>query len=108
MKGFLMFIVVAIIIISAVSYYNSTEYVDIKVTKLERITTGAGSSISSKFIVYTDREVFENTDEMLLGKFNSIDFQNKLKVDSSYSVEVIGWRMPMLSMTRNIIKIRKR
>ena len=50
----------------------------------ERITTGSGKDISSKFIIYTENEVFENTDSWLFVKFNSADYQNKLEVGKTY------------------------
>ncbi|HHX70455.1 MAG TPA: DUF1523 family protein [Gallicola sp.] len=54
----------------------------------------------------TEDEVFENEDEFIRLKFNSSDVQNKLKVDSTYTVRVIGWRIPFLSTYRNIIEIK--
>ena len=85
--------------------YISIDEVQIVVTDKERITTGSGENISSKFLVYTDGEVFENTDSILFFKFRSADLQNQLKVDSSYTVKVNGFRIPVISSFRNILEI---
>jgi hypothetical protein len=40
-------------------------------------------------------------------KFNSSDLYKDLQIDSTYSVRVVGKRIPFLSMYRNIIEIKK-
>lgn len=88
------------------SYYGSSDVVKIKVNDKERVVTKSGDEVESRYLVYTDSEVFENTDDLFKFKFNSSDVQNQLKTDSTYTVEVIGWRIPVLSMHRNIINIK--
>jgi hypothetical protein len=85
------------------AYYLSSDTVEITVKDKERITTGSGENISSKFIIYSENEVFENTDSWLFFKFNSADYQNKLEVGKTYKVKVAGWRVPFLSMYRNVV-----
>ena len=85
------------------AYYLSSKTIVITITDKERVTTGSGESISSKFIVYGKDEVFENTDSWLFLKFSSSDIQNSLKVNKSYKVKVAGWRIPFFSMYRNIL-----
>ena len=107
MKKILFIVIIVVgIFIYPVLKYSSINTVEVKISDKERITTGSGSDISSKFLVYTENEVFENTDALMVLKFNSADVQNDLKVDSTYNVKVIGWRVPFLSMYRNIIKIK--
>lgn len=86
-------------------YYNSSKNITIKINNKERITVGSGKNIESKFIIYTENEVFENTDDFFYLKFNSADFQNNLKIDNIYTVKVVGWRIPFFSIYRNIIQI---
>ena len=86
-------------------YYASSETLEITITDKERITTGSGESISSKFILYGKNEVFENTDSWLYLKFSSSDTQNKLSVGKTYKVKVAGWRVPFFSWYRNIISV---
>ena len=62
---------------------------------------GAGG-IDSKYIVFTDKEVFENTDSMIRGKMNSSDVQAQLHVGCTYDVTAYGFRSNWLSIYRNI------
>lgn len=89
-----------------VSYKMSEEIIEVTLTGKERITTGSGGNIESKFIIYTESEVFENTDSWLYLKFDSADYQNKFIIGKSYKVKVAGWRVSFLSMYRNIIDIK--
>jgi hypothetical protein len=87
------------------AYYLSSETIEITIKDKERITTGTGEDITGKFILYSENEVFENTDSWLFLKFNSADYQNKLEVGKTYKVKVAGWRVPFLSMYRNVVGI---
>lgn len=97
-------LIIAVIFTTYIYFYiDSSEVIKITVTGKERITTGIGKNIDSKFIIYTENEVFENTDSWIYFKFNSSDFQGKFKVEETYEVKVAGWRIPFLSMYRNIV-----
>lgn len=96
---------VALLVAWPVAYYSSADTIEIVVKDKERITTGRGEDISSKFIVYAEDEVFQNTDSWLYFKFRSADVQNKLERGETYVVRVVGWRIPILSKYRNIISI---
>jgi len=103
-KYVLYFVILLTILISyPVAYYISSENITITVKDKERITTGSGENISSKFIIYTENEVFENCDTWLFLKFNSSDFQNKFEKGKTYNVNVAGWRIPFFSTYRNIV-----
>jgi len=60
-------------------------------------------SEGSKYLVFTDGEVFENTDSWLNGKFDSSDVYNNLDVGKTYHCKVVGWRIQIMSWYRNII-----
>ncbi|MCP4520988.1 MAG: hypothetical protein GY827_04730 [Cytophagales bacterium] len=91
---------------SAYISLNTEETLTITVTDKDRITTSdVDGNVTSKYLVFTDNEVFENTDDLIHSKFNSHDFQAKLKVGETYKVVVVGLRIPVLSTTRNIVKI---
>ena len=83
----------------------TTDTAQITVTGLERIVTGSGKNVSSKWIVLTETETFENTDSLFFFKFNSSDIQGKFKVGTTYIVKVYGVRIPILSSYRNIVSI---
>ena len=95
--------------ITAASVLNVNEYV-VLVTDKERVVSNGGSE--SKYLVYCEEEdgtvhVFENTDTIWRGKWNSSDIQAKLKSGCFYKVEVIGYRIPYLSCYQNIISVEK-
>ena len=110
--GFIGLILIAIIgfgLYSA-SYHGTDEIITITVTDKERITESSGSGkdlqVTSKYLVFTENETFENTDNLIFGKFNSSDIQGKLKIGSTYKVKVAGWRLEYISSYRNIIEIK--
>lgn len=88
------------------------ETVTVTVTDKERIVESSGEGTSSRYLIFTETEdgtveVFENTDALWFGKFNSSDVQGQLRVDETYRLRVYGWRVPLLSMYRNIIDAEK-
>lgn len=82
-------------------YMSTSEVIEIKINKTERVTIDS----VSKYMVYTDNEVFENTDSWLYGKFNSADFYAKMKEGSVMKVRVAGMRWAFNSWYRNIVQI---
>ena len=113
---FFVAVMIAIMLVSliakeAIFNFNDTEYT-ITVTDKERIYTGSGNSSSSKYLVFGDDDngnslVFENTDCLIRGKWNSSNIQGQLKVGNTYKITVIGYRVPFLSWYQNIIKIEE-
>jgi hypothetical protein len=99
--------VVVVVFGYPVAYYISSETIEITIKDKERITTGSGKEIESKFLVYAEGEVFENTDSKLYLKFNSADLQNELEVGNSYKAKVAGWRVPIFDWYRNVIKLKE-
>lgn len=103
-------IVIIIMIIASISIYiyssfNDTEYT-VTVVDKERVNY----SDSSKYLIYCEDEsgnniVFENTDNMLRGKFNSSEVYMDLEIGKTYTVTVIGFRIPFFSMYQNIIEL---
>lgn len=70
------------------------------VNKSERIAEGKGG----RYLIFTNKGVYENTDSLLNGKFNSSDVYAQIEKDKKYECDVIGWRFPFLSWYPNIIK----
>ena len=105
-------IITVFLIISVIydgAWYASAETLTITVTKTDRITETSGSgkdlTVTSKYLVFTENETFENTDSWLFWKFNSSDFNGKFVAGSTYKVKVAGWRIPFFSSYRNIVSI---
>ena len=69
------------------------------VVKSERVNNGE----SGKYLVFGQREVYQNTDNLPLRKFNSSDFYRDLQEGKTYRLKVVGWRIPFLSLYRNIV-----
>lgn len=83
-------------------WLNSCQTLNITVKNKENVVHGS----SSKYLIFTTEEVFENEDSAFMGKFNSSDFYNKLTPGQDFKVRVCGWRVPFASWYRNIIEIR--
>ena len=103
MKLIVGILIAVFVIIGIVGYTNSTDYIVVKVTDKQSVV----SNNHNKYLIFTDKEVFENDDSILFGKFNSSDFFNEIKMGETYGFKVVGWRIPFLSAYRNIIEIRK-
>lgn len=99
----LMALIVIGLIVEPICYYQTGEFVTITVSEKEVVH----SENSSTYLIYTEEgEVLENSDLLFYGKFNSSDFQAKLKEGETYVVKVYGWRIPFLSRYRNIAEIQ--
>lgn len=103
MKTIITIIVALLLGVVAYSYINSAETISIKVVEKERVQDGE----SSKYLIFAEEEVFENTDSILFLKWNSSDIYRDLQPGEIYKVKVAGWRISAASSYRNIIKIEK-
>lgn len=66
-----------------------------------------GDSSSDKYLIYTENEngnvaVYEITDSLLKGRFNSSDLYATIKIGKTYRLTICGERYPILSMYPNI------
>ena len=91
--------------------FNDHTYT-VTITDKDRIVEVDEDSSSSKYIVFADDQngnslVFQNTDNILRGKVNSSNMQGQLKVGNTYEITVIGYRVPLLNMYENIIKMKE-
>lgn len=83
----------------ALSYFNSNDTVTATVTD-----KGIKRYINSdKYLVYTEEETFEITDNILIWRWDSSDQYGQIELGKTYEFDVVGWRIPFLSMYRNII-----
>lgn len=89
----------------SVYYQTATpETVRAMVTDKERqVKSDGDGGTTSKYIVFTDKEVFENTDSVIRGKWRSSDLQGKLHAGCTYDFNVYGFRSGVFSMYRNIV-----
>lgn len=91
-----------------IGYYKS-EWVTITVTEKERVMDrhSQDGSVSSRYLIWSEDETFENTDTLLKGKFNSSDLYGQLKVGNTYDCEVYGWRNGFFSSYRNLVRCKE-
>ena len=76
------------------------------VKNTERVCTG-GETVTCEYLVYTDVETLENTDVIWYLKYNSGDIQSSLEKGKTYIFRVYGFRIPFLSVHRNIISVKE-
>jgi hypothetical protein len=78
--------------------YGTADKASCTIVDKERVVTNE----TSRYLIFCETEVFENTDSLLRLKFRSSDFYGALKIGEMYELSVYGWRVPFLSMYRNI------
>lgn len=105
--GIFGFILLFTIGINIAGHFVTNEYV-VKVTD----KAVKNSKNSSKYLIFGELEngevrVFQNTDSLIRGKFNSSDIYASIKVGKKYKFKVYGFRIPFLSKYENIINIKK-
>jgi hypothetical protein len=102
--GIMGIVVVVIIFFSTMFYvYGTDEYVTFTVVEKERVA----ESDSARYLIFTDGEVFENTDSLWYWKWRSSDIYGNIKEGKTYNAHVYGWRVPFFSWYRNIIKMEE-
>ena len=75
----------------------------VEFTLNERVVKRASGQDGDKYLLYTDRGVFQNTDSVWAWKFRSSDLQAELRDGGRYRCETQGWRIPFLSEYRNVL-----
>jgi hypothetical protein len=78
-----------------------------KVKRLQVKRSGSGEDATDKYLVFTNKGVFENTDSLVVGKCNSSDVQNKLEPGKCYKAKVHGIRMGCGSHYKNIESVEE-
>lgn len=101
------FVLIALIVISVITIkiyfkFNDTEIIAKVTDKVAKLDHG-----ESKYLIFTDQGVFENTDTFLRFKFDSSDFYAKIEKEHRYKFTVIGIRFPFLSWYKNIIAVEE-
>jgi hypothetical protein len=77
---------------------------DVTILDKERVvsSTTEGNS-TSKYLIFAEGETFQNTDTIWALKFNSSDIYGKIQRGQVCKFELTGFRVPFLSMYRNIL-----
>ncbi len=97
--------VIGLCAVTTLAYQHGTccENVTFTVNKAERVVSGK----TSKYLIFTDKGVYENTDALWHGKWNSSDVYNKIATKKTYEARTYGWRMPFFSVYPNILDVRE-
>lgn len=95
--------VILLILSAPIVAYSTQAEVTVTVEKTERINTAK----DSYYLIFTDKEVFKDTDTIWFLKFNSSDIYGKLKAGKTYKCKVNNWRVPLFSWYRNILSIEE-
>jgi len=61
---------------------------------------------SSTYLIFTDKGVFEDSDSMVNGKWNSSDMYSQIKKGQTYTFHVRGIRNHVLSWYPNILTVK--
>lgn len=86
-----------------VFHYVTQDHATFTVDKAERVVDGN----SSRYLIFTENETFENTDSIAFFKFNSSDIYGRIDEGKTYKAKVSGTRVPFLSWYRSIIEIQE-
>jgi len=97
------FLIVLLIILFGYLFFEpfvTEETITIKVLNKSQFGNEPG-----KYFVFTQDEVFNNSNNYYHSKENADDLNEKLYPGSTYKVKVVGLYIPWLPRFRNIIKI---
>lgn len=93
--------ILCLIFSSAIIAYSTDKEVTVTITNKENIV----SNNDSKYLIFTNNGVYQNSDTMWYWKWDSSDFYNQIEIGKEYTFRVYGFRIPFLSMYKNIIEI---
>lgn len=71
--------------------------------KVVKTDCGHDGHCKSKYLIFTDHGVFQDTDSFVYFKFNSSDLYNKLRVGQTYNCKTYGFRIPFFSKYPNLV-----
>lgn len=104
--GCLGLVLVGGLIASVMAYRHQEEHVFVMSGK-DRVCTGGKNQTCTYEVYGADGEVFDNSDSLLAGKWDSASFQARFQNGRTYRVTTTGWRVPFLSMKPNIIAMEE-
>lgn len=95
----LVVLVIAALAVGLFASMHRVEHSGCIVEDKDRASTESGSDMR----VYTDCGIFRVKDSLFLGRWDSADVYQRIKVGESYDFETAGWRVPLLSWFPNIV-----
>jgi hypothetical protein len=99
-------LIIGLIVFNITSYFH-TQTFTAKVSGKERVTEqSSNNSFDSYYLVYTDHGTLKLEDDIFRGNWHSSDVYGSLRVDSTYTFKVSGYRFGFFSMYPNIIEVK--
>jgi hypothetical protein len=102
--------VVLVAILGGIGYtlsgYGNKETITVKVTDKERIVTISEGTSSSYYLIYSDQGTYKLDDNLFYGNFRSSDWYGKIKKDSTYTFDLIGYRIGFISSYPEIVSYK--
>ena len=95
-------IVLAVVILEIIAYSNTSTHT---ITVADKYVKARNESEDIYIVVDSNGDAYEISDLLLLGKFNSTDIYNQMKIGEEYDVETTGYRIRIFSMYPNINKV---
>ena len=100
-------VVILLGVVGVASCTSSLHFNDTEVIATVTDKESVNSKDNHTYLIFTDKGTFQNEDSLFRGKFDSSDWFGKIKKGETYKFTVIGWRVPFLSLYKNIIKFEK-
>lgn len=86
---------------------RTIENVLVKDKQISTETDKKTHDVKSTYLIFTDHGVFRNDDAGWFAKFDSSDFYGNLDVGKRYDLKVYGWRIAILTMYPNIVRMKE-
>jgi uncharacterized membrane protein len=96
----------ALSIAYTVAMYGNKQTVTVKVTDKERIVQMSDGTSNSYYLIYTNEGTYKLDDNLIYGNFRSSDWYGKIKRDSTYTFDLIGYRIGFSSTYQEIVKFK--
>ncbi|ESQ89886.1 hypothetical protein ABAC460_11330 [Asticcacaulis sp. AC460] len=100
-------VVVAVFVGWATCPYWTAGSTEVTVTHVENKLMDRHGKRQDVYLVFTSDGTYRNTDSLHYFKFNSSDIQGKLAQQGRFKISYYGFRVPVLSMYKNITKAEK-
>lgn len=94
-------VAICLALVGACTYVKDIQTGTVTFTVNRLDDQGGGSK--HKYLVFTDHGVYQDTDNLFHGKFDSSDLFAKLQVGRRYTCTYTGFRVPIFSSYRNLI-----
>ena len=63
--------------------------------------------MESYYLIFTEAGTFKLEDDLIYGNFNSSDWYGRIKRDSTYTFDLIGYRIGYMSEYPNIVNFKE-